>query len=73
MLSRTPKWKPFVENPFQLSDTPVWNPLSCDNIDGRKQLRNENPFRTIIVQETNLNLKVLMITETKIDEAFPES
>ena len=32
----------------QLSETSIGNPHSSDNTDGRKQVRNENPFRIII-------------------------
>ena len=71
----------------QHSVTPICNP-SSDNIDGHKQLRNENPFRIIIghininsvrnefgslIDLASANLDVLVISETKTDGTFSES
>ena len=71
----------------QLSDTPICNPPSSDNIKGLKKLRNETPFRIIIgyininsvrykleslFDLASANFSVLMISETKIYETFPE-
>ena len=39
----------------KLSDTPICNPPSSDNIDRLQQPRNENPFR-IIIGHINKNL-----------------
>ena len=67
----------------QLLETSICNSHSSDNRDGRKQLRNENPFRIIIdhikinsvrnkfeslVDFVSANLGDLMISETITDK-----
>lgn len=69
-----------------LRGNPVCNPLSRDNVDGLKQVRNKNQFRIIIGQVNinsvrnkfeylldlgSTNLDVLMIFKIKVDETFP--
>ena len=73
------------ENP--LSDPIIIDENTYD-FRGIKDLRNQNPFRVIIghininsirnkfeplVSFINNNLDILMISETKIDDAFPDS
>ena len=72
----------------QLSDNPICNPPFSDNIDGFKQLINENPFRIILghiklssvrdkfksfADVASASLNVLIISQTKTDKAFLES
>lgn len=63
----------------QLSDTPICNPLSNGNVNGLNHLKNENPYRIITYQETNLKflvdlvsdiLNVIMVSESEIDETM---
>ena len=73
------------ENP--LSD-PIKIDENTSNFWGVNDLRNQNPFRVIIghininsvrykfeplASFTNNNLDILMISETKIDDTFPNS
>lgn len=63
----------------QLSGTPICNSLSNGNVNGLNHLKNENPYRIITYQETNLKflvdlvsdiLNVIMVSESEIDETM---
>ena len=76
------------QHTIQFLKLPICNPPSSENFDWLNQLKSENLFR-IIIGHININsvrkkseslgdliratLDVLMISETKIDETFPES